>query len=148
MCGTDPLDNSDVPTDTNGDKTCDALEDDTDGDGFIDANDAFPLDKDEWLDTDSDGTGDNEDTDDDGDTWSDEDEVRCESDPLNSTSIPTEFYADVNCVVSLDETNDSEKETEIPEKGNNDSDNDSSSSNILWPATFCCLLLLLLLILP
>jgi hypothetical protein len=148
MCGTDPLDTSDIPTDTNGDKTCDALEDDTDGDGFTDVDDAFPLDKDEWLDTDGDGTGDNEDTDDDGDTWSDEDEVTCGSDPLDSVSIPTELDADGNCVVTQEETDVTEKETAVTEKEPKDSDNDSSSSNILWPATFCCLLLLLLLLIP
>jgi hypothetical protein len=40
---------------------------DTDGDGVADYQDAFPDDINEWLDTDSDGTGDNADTDDDDD---------------------------------------------------------------------------------
>ena len=40
---------------------------DSDSDGFVDPVDAFPSDKDEWLDTDNDGTGDNADSDDDGD---------------------------------------------------------------------------------
>ncbi|MFT7559181.1 MAG: beta-glucanase (GH16 family) [Flavobacteriales bacterium] len=40
---------------------------DTDGDGVADADDAFPTDPTEWLDTDSDGTGDNSDADIDGD---------------------------------------------------------------------------------
>ena len=89
-----------------------------------------------------------EDTDDDGDTWSDEDEVTCGSDPLDSVSIPTELDADGNCVVAQEETDVTEKETAVTEKETKDSDNDSSSSNILWPATFCCLLLLLLLLIP
>ena len=42
-------------------------EPDSDGDGVVDALDAFPNDPTEWLDTDSDGIGDNADTDDDGD---------------------------------------------------------------------------------
>jgi len=40
---------------------------DDDGDSVLDADDAFPLDSVESVDTDSDGTGDNVDTDDDGD---------------------------------------------------------------------------------
>jgi alpha-tubulin suppressor-like RCC1 family protein len=41
---------------------------DTDGDGVWDGIDAFPLDPEEWLDSDGDGTGNNADTDDDNDT--------------------------------------------------------------------------------
>jgi hypothetical protein len=48
---------------------------DTDGDNVKDGDDAFPLDINEWLDTDGDGIGDNADTDDDGDGLSDEDEI-------------------------------------------------------------------------
>ena len=44
---------------------------DNDGDGVVDYDDAFPDDVNEWLDTDSDGTGDNADTDDDNDTFLD-----------------------------------------------------------------------------
>jgi len=40
---------------------------DTDGDGVMDGDDAFPLDPTEWRDTDGDGIGDNADTDDDND---------------------------------------------------------------------------------
>lgn len=47
---------------------------DTDGDGFEDGSDDFPLDPDEWLDTDKDEIGNNADNDDDGDGLSDEDE--------------------------------------------------------------------------
>ncbi|PCI24490.1 hypothetical protein COB57_04805 [Candidatus Peregrinibacteria bacterium] len=45
---------------------------DTDKDGFIDSHDAFPLDSDEWKDSDEDGIGDNEDVDDDNDNIIDE----------------------------------------------------------------------------
>ena len=40
---------------------------DTDGDGFVNPVDDLPVDPNEWLDTDGDGTGDNADEDDDGD---------------------------------------------------------------------------------
>lgn len=40
---------------------------DSDSDGFVDGVDAFPLDKNEWADTDRDGLGDNIDADDDAD---------------------------------------------------------------------------------
>ena len=80
-CGTDPLDSNDIPSDSNGNGVCDAIEgDDFDGDGipndsdpdddndgYDDDYDAFPLDPTEWADHDGDGTGDNADTDDDND---------------------------------------------------------------------------------
>ncbi len=47
---------------------------DTDNDGVANANDAFPTDSTEWLDTDGDGTGNNADTDDDGDGHLDTDD--------------------------------------------------------------------------
>jgi hypothetical protein len=46
---------------------CSASQRDSDNDGYVDANDAFPFDAAEWLDTDSDGIGNNADVDDDGD---------------------------------------------------------------------------------
>jgi hypothetical protein len=65
---------------------------DFDGDGVPRAGavpwDAFPLDPREWRDTDGDGTGDNADTDDDGDGWSDAEEKRRGTDPLNRLSFP------------------------------------------------------------
>ena len=44
---------------------------DRDGDGYPDSEDAFPDDPSEWLDTDGDGTGNNADTDDDNDQMTD-----------------------------------------------------------------------------
>jgi len=44
---------------------------DSDGDGYSDNVDEFPLDEDEWIDTDNDGIGNNEDIDDDNDGYSD-----------------------------------------------------------------------------
>jgi hypothetical protein len=48
---------------------------DSDGDGVLDADDAFPLDSTETLDTDADGTGNQADTDDDGDGLTDDAEI-------------------------------------------------------------------------
>ena len=41
----------------------------------MDTEDLFPLDPNEWADTDGDSTGDNADTDDDNDGYSDQDEI-------------------------------------------------------------------------
>ena len=134
MCGTDPLDDEDFPTDSDGDQICDALEDDTDGDGVADAEDVFPLDGNEWLDTDEDGTGDNADTDDDDDGWSDADEIRCGSDPLNGMSIPANIEDDGTCV---EEKSESKK----------DEESSSEISTFMWCLCFPILLLLLFLLL-
>ena len=131
-CGTDPLDDSDFPTDSDGDGTCDALEDDTDGDGVSDAEDAFPMDGNEWLDTDGDSIGNNADEDDDGDNWSDADEDRCGSNPLDSQSIPENIEEDGTCVATKSESK---------------KDDDSSSSTMWWICV-CFPLLLLLLLIP
>ena len=65
---------------------------DIDGDGFDRAKsvpwDAFPLDENEWRDTDGDGIGDNADTDDDNDGFNDQQEIRKDTDPLNKLSFP------------------------------------------------------------
>jgi hypothetical protein len=67
-------------------------EKDIDGDGVPTAGsipwDAFPNDPKEWRDTDGDGIGDNADPDDDGDGWSDEEEKKAGTDPLDPTSFP------------------------------------------------------------
>ena len=132
-CGTDPLDDSDFPTDSDDDGICDALEDDTDGDGHSDAEDAFPLDPEEWLDTDGDEVGDNADTDDDNDGWSDADEDRCGSDARDADSIPDDIKDDgVTCVSA---------------KSDSKKDSDSSSSTMWWICV-CLPLLLLLLLVP
>ena len=66
---------------------------DIDGDGFDRAKsvpwDAFPLDQNEWRDTDGDGVGDNADTDDDNDGFDDQQELRKGTDPLDKLSFPT-----------------------------------------------------------
>ena len=62
----------DVSLDTDGDGTPDYLDDDDDGDGVLDSEDAFPKDSSETVDTDGDGTGNNSDDDDDNDGVSDD----------------------------------------------------------------------------
>ena len=57
---------------------------DSDNDDFNDAIDAFVLDADEWIDSDSDGIGNNEDPDDDNDGLTDSDESAAGSDPLTA----------------------------------------------------------------
>ena len=51
----------------NGTTTTLVEDDDDDNDGYLDVNDAFPLDASEWADNDGDGIGDNADADDDND---------------------------------------------------------------------------------
>ena len=72
-------DNTDTDDDGDGlsdgeeeNKKTDPLNPDTDGDLVNDGEDAFPLDPEEWADTDGDGIGDNTDTDDDNDSVYDE----------------------------------------------------------------------------
>jgi hypothetical protein len=65
QCGTDGL------VDTNGDGEYDCVDTDDDGDGVIDALDAFPRDAGEAVDTDGDGQGNNADADDDNDGLAD-----------------------------------------------------------------------------
>ena len=62
-------------------------DDDDDNDGFIDSEDAFPLDPSDWLDTDGDTVGDLSDTDDDNDGVDDVDEHIAGTD---STSVDTD----------------------------------------------------------
>ena len=50
-----------------GDAFGDVCDDDIDGDGYLNTDDAFPMEATEWVDTDLDGVGDNTDTDDDND---------------------------------------------------------------------------------
>ena len=120
-CGTDPLDSNEIPTDSNGNGVCDAIEgDDFDGDGipndsdpdddndgYDDEYDAFPLDPTEWDDADGDGIGSNTDTDDDGDGWSDLDEVDCMTEPSSAFSVPDDSDEDGICdIVDNDDDND------------------------------------------
>ena len=62
---------------------------DEDGDGILNADDAFPTDPNESVDTDNDGVGNNTDTDDDGDGFSDKVEIAAGTDPLDPSSRPS-----------------------------------------------------------
>jgi hypothetical protein len=55
---------------------------DNDGDGYADINDSFPLNSNEWHDTDLDSVGDNADLDDDNDGFADTYEIANNLDPL------------------------------------------------------------------
>ncbi len=72
-----------VDSDFDEDGIGDSVDPDDDNDGYLDEEDAFPNDADEWLDTDSDNIGNNADTDDDGDGLSDLKEDIKKTDPLN-----------------------------------------------------------------
>jgi len=78
----------------NGIPDCDEL--DFDGDGVDRAKsvpwDVFPFDPKEWQDTDGDGTGDNADADDDNDGWTDEQENKSGTNPLDKLSFPKKTY--------------------------------------------------------
>jgi hypothetical protein len=82
----------DGPPDIDEDGVPDHEELDIAGDGFDRAKsvpwDAFPLDKNEWLDTDGDCVGDNADDDDDSDGFNDQQELRKGTDPLNKLNFP------------------------------------------------------------
>ena len=127
LCGTDPLDSSSIPIDTDSDGlyNCldldddndgltdeeeialgtDTLDTDTDDDTVEDLTDEFPLDPDEWVDTDGDGIGDNADPDADGDGYLDEDELICGSSPLNPGNLPLDYDGDLipDCVDDNDD---------------------------------------------
>jgi hypothetical protein len=67
---------------------------DSDGDGVFDSSDAFPLDQNEWIDSDGDGTGDNTDTDDDNDGLPDAWENQYGLDPLNKDDARQDLDGD------------------------------------------------------
>lgn len=71
-----------------------AVSNDSDGDGFADDIDLFPNDPKENADFDKDAIGDHADLDDDNDGYNDSVELRLESDPYNSLSIPSDLDGD------------------------------------------------------
>lgn len=81
-----------VADDLNNNRVPDNEEPDWDGDGVGNAGvipwDAFPRDAAERKDTDGDGIGDNADLDDDGDGYSDEQEKKAGTDPLDPVGFP------------------------------------------------------------
>ena len=70
-CDSDPLDRFNKPADQDNDLIPDCVDTDRDGDGYLNSDDVFPDDADEWVDTDGDGLGDNFEVDDDNDGYLD-----------------------------------------------------------------------------
>jgi len=100
----------------------DSLNPDTDDDGYCDgpativdvceAVDVFPLDENEWFDTDGDEIGNNADPDDDGDGYNDTVEETEGSDSLNFTSTPVDTDGDFDPdSTDPDDDNDSYNDT-------------------------------------
>jgi len=129
LCGSNPLDVSELALDTDGDQIPNCIDDDDDGDGVIDSNDEYPLIAEEWKDTDQDGIGNNGDTDDDNDGMLDVYELSCLSDPLDAsdTALDTDGDGIPDCV-DEDDDNDGLSDSKELELGTDslviDSDND------------------------
>ena len=83
-----------------------AAEVDSDGDGVVDGDDAFPNDPNETLDTDTDGTGDNADLDDDNDGFSDEIEAAVNSDPKDPDDVPADHQPAKPAILGVTADND------------------------------------------
>lgn len=96
QCPDTPLDEI---ADSNG---CSASQLDSDNDGVLDIDDAFPNDPSEWIDTDSDGIGNNADTDDDGDGVSDTEDAF----PLDSSEWVDTDNDGIGNNADLDDDND------------------------------------------
>ena len=118
-CGTQPLNASSVPLDTDGDLTCDVVDTDDDNDSLLDADDDCPAGDIGWTsdsstDHDSDGCQDSdEDTDDDNDSVADSSDS-CPAGELGWTSTAATDYDTDGCQDSsedLDDDNDSVADT-------------------------------------
>jgi len=109
---------------------CGSSQLDTDGDGYTDDIDAFPLDENEYIDTDSDGTGDNADEDDDNDSWNDTTEFDCGTNSTSAYSTPLDTDSDWTCdVLDLDDDNDGWNDTTEVDCGTNSTDWNSIPSD-------------------
>ena len=114
---------------------------DEDGDGYDNFDDMFPKNPNEWADFDGDSIGDNADLNDDGDSWTDAEEVACECDARNSTSVPDDFDGDMVCdIVDTDDDGDGWLDSIEPNCGadpmdafsvpaDNDGDNDCDATD-------------------
>ena len=145
-CGSDRFDANSLPIDSDQDGTCDGIDQDRDGDGVSNINDAFPADKEAFLDTDGDGEPDNisgtsagltEDLDDDGDNYTDIEEIECGSDSKDPDKIPLDSDGDGLCDAK-------ESTSSTTEEDDNDESGLYLISSEYW---WCCILLLLLMLL-
>ena len=83
--------------DFDGDGRGDNADADDDNDLVADGLDLFPNDATEWADNDADGTGDNADLNDDGDAWTDLEEIACDTDPMDASSVPADYDGNMVC---------------------------------------------------
>ena len=83
--------------DFDGDGRGDNADADDDNDLVADGLDLFPNDATEWADNDADGTGDNADLNDDGDAWTDLEEMACDTDPMDASSVPADYDGNMVC---------------------------------------------------
>jgi len=99
-------------------------QDDSDGDGVADSDDAFPDDPDETIDTDGDGIGDNADADDDGDEVTDAEDA-FPTDPEESADTDEDGVGDNADVFpdDPDETVDTDEDG-VGDNGDTDDDDD------------------------
>lgn len=105
ILGTNDLDVRDTPADLDNDGIPDSLDDNRDGDDYLNKDDLFPDNRLEWADMDGDGRGDNSDLDIDGDKISNEFEIQLGFDHLNLNSTPPDMDRD-SIPDSLDEDKD------------------------------------------
>lgn len=139
LIGTDPFDFRSFPTDIDRDGILDFYDGDIDNDGYLNEDDQFPLNPDEWIDADQDGIGDNLDSDDDNDGIPDIDVNWAENyiiqdlfpnDPNESTDFDRDGIGDNS---DPDDDNDGYTDSEDAFPYNPyewlDSDNDSIGNN-------------------
>src|SRR5690606_13222901 len=89
-----PDDAGSIPVDSDGDGIPDVIDNDRDGDGHANDQDAFPDDPAEWSDLDGDGIGDNSDPDRDGEGRTSVQEKRAGTDPDDPGSVPADLDGD------------------------------------------------------
>ncbi len=115
-----------VVQDTDHDGIPNETDDDDDGDGVLDTEDAFPLNKNEQYDTDGDGIGNNLDTDDDGDEVPD-DKDGLPLDPNEISDIDNDGIGDnADTDDDGDGLSDAEEENIKTDPSNPDTDNDGT----------------------
>ena len=69
---------------------------DDDNDLVADGLDLFPYDATEWADNDG-KAGDNADLNDDGDAWTDLEEIACDTDTMDASSVPADYDGSMVC---------------------------------------------------